>query len=62
MDYTRKGNYRCHVCLRNVDEKVQGRSKRTTLCIRRPRESYDRVPREELWYCMRKSGIAEKYV
>ncbi|KAK3539055.1 hypothetical protein QTP86_023495, partial [Hemibagrus guttatus] len=23
---------------------------------------YDRVPREELWYCMRKSGIAEKYV
>ncbi|KAK3540385.1 hypothetical protein QTP70_030406 [Hemibagrus guttatus] len=25
-------------------------------------ESYDRVPREELWYCMRKSGVAEKYV
>ncbi|KAK3553808.1 hypothetical protein QTP70_012224 [Hemibagrus guttatus] len=23
---------------------------------------YDRVPREELWYCMRKSGVAEKYV
>ena len=21
-----------------------------------------RVPREELWYCMRKSGIVEKYV
>ena len=25
-------------------------------------EAYDRVPREELWYCMRKSGIVEKYV
>ncbi|KAK3506434.1 hypothetical protein QTP70_002155 [Hemibagrus guttatus] len=25
-------------------------------------KAYDRVPREELWYCMRKSGIAEKYV
>ncbi|KAK3514971.1 hypothetical protein QTP70_000740 [Hemibagrus guttatus] len=25
-------------------------------------ESIDRVPREELWYCMRKSGVAEKYV
>ncbi|KAK3511358.1 hypothetical protein QTP70_005291 [Hemibagrus guttatus] len=25
-------------------------------------KTYDRVPREELWYCMRKSGIAEKYV
>jgi len=23
---------------------------------------YDRVPREELWYCMRQSGIQEKYV
>ena len=26
------------------------------------KKAYDRVPREELWYCMRKSGIAEKYV
>ncbi|KAK3550919.1 hypothetical protein QTP70_008730 [Hemibagrus guttatus] len=25
-------------------------------------KTYDRVPREELWYCMRKSGVAEKYV
>ncbi|KAK3540764.1 hypothetical protein QTP86_001600 [Hemibagrus guttatus] len=25
-------------------------------------KAYDRVPREELWYCMRKSGGAEKYV
>ncbi|KAF3698257.1 hypothetical protein EXN66_Car013938 [Channa argus] len=23
---------------------------------------YDRVQREELWYCMRTSGVAEKYV
>ena len=25
-------------------------------------KAYDRVPREELWYCMRKSGIVETYV
>ncbi|KAK3567165.1 hypothetical protein QTP86_011304 [Hemibagrus guttatus] len=25
-------------------------------------KAYDRAPREELWYCMRKSGVAEKYV
>ena len=25
-------------------------------------KAYDRVPREKLWYCMRKSGIVEKYV
>ncbi|XP_061541504.1 uncharacterized protein LOC133407527, partial [Phycodurus eques] len=32
-------------------------------CVFVDREkAYDRVPREELWYCMRKSGVAEKYV
>ncbi|KAK3522398.1 hypothetical protein QTP86_009537 [Hemibagrus guttatus] len=25
-------------------------------------KAYDREPREELWYCMRKSGVADKYV
>ena len=29
----------CHVCFKNVDGKVQERSKRATLCIRGPRES-----------------------
>ena len=34
-----KGNHQCHVCRKNVDEKVQRRSKRATLCIRRAKES-----------------------
>ena len=25
-------------------------------------KAYNRIPREEMWYCMRKSGIVEKYV
>ena len=25
-------------------------------------KAHDTVPREEVWYCMRKSGLAEKYV
>ena len=25
-------------------------------------KTYDRVPREELWYCLRKSGMTEKHV
>ena len=39
MNLCQKGNYRCHVFLKNVDGKVHGRSKRTKLCIRGPRES-----------------------
>ena len=60
--YARKGNHRCHVCSKNVDGKVQGRSKRAILCSRGHKKSLCKVPREELWYCMRKSGMAEKYV
>ena len=25
-------------------------------------KAYDKVPRIEVWYCMRNSGLAEKYV
>ena len=57
-----KGNHRCHVCLKNVDGKVQGRSKRATLCIRGPRESLRQGSTGRAWYCMRKFGILEKYV
>ncbi|KAK3505580.1 hypothetical protein QTP70_004943, partial [Hemibagrus guttatus] len=31
-------------------------------CAANLEKAYDRLPREELWYCMRKSGVAEKYV
>ena len=34
-----KGTIRCHVCYKNVDGKVQKRSKRATLCIHGPREN-----------------------
>ena len=42
---------------------MEGRSKRELHCVFVDLEkAYDRVPREELWYCMKKSGMAEKYV
>ena len=25
-------------------------------------KTYDKVPREEVWYCMRKSGVAYEYL
>ena len=37
--YARKGNYQCQVGLKNVDGKVQERSKRASLCIHGFRES-----------------------
>ncbi|KAK3515237.1 hypothetical protein QTP70_012252 [Hemibagrus guttatus] len=41
----------------------ENESRRGELCgTENLEKAYDRVPREELWYCMRKSGVAEKYV
>ena len=48
--------------LGNIDRKVQGSSKRASLVFVDLEKVYDRVPRDELWYCMRKSEMAEKYV
>ena len=57
-----KGTIDAMFCLTNVDGKIQGRP-RATLCIYVDQEkAYDRVPREELWYCTRKSGMKKKYV
>ncbi|KAK3539714.1 hypothetical protein QTP70_012045 [Hemibagrus guttatus] len=45
------------VLQKKLDDKVK-----VSLKCRYLEKAYDRVPREELWYCMRKSGVAEKYV
>ena len=59
--YSRKGNYRCYVCFKNVDGKVHGRSKRGLLCIRGPRESLRQVSARSdvvLYEKIRNSGKA----
>ncbi|KAK3544907.1 hypothetical protein QTP86_029244, partial [Hemibagrus guttatus] len=49
--------------LMNEENERGKKSRRGELCGTENLEKlYDRVPREELWYCMRKSGVAEKYV
>ena len=41
----------------------QMKKKRELNCVFMDLEkAYNRVPRKELWYCMRKLGMAEKYV
>ncbi|KAK3506807.1 hypothetical protein QTP70_028370 [Hemibagrus guttatus] len=49
--------------LMNEENERGKKGRRGELCgTENLEKAYDRVPREELWYCMRKSGVAEKYV
>ena len=57
-----KRTTKCKFALRMLMEKYR-ESQRELHCIFVDLEkAYDRIPREELWYRMRKSGIMEKYV
>ncbi|KAK3525230.1 hypothetical protein QTP86_024951 [Hemibagrus guttatus] len=57
-----KEHNRCNFCSENLMEKYRDGQRELHCVFVDLEKAYDRVPREELWYCMRRSGVAEKYV
>ena len=48
--------------LRIMAEKYREKQKELHCVFIDLEKAYDRVPREEVWYCMRQKGVTEKYV
>ena len=59
---TEKHHHGCHLLVEVAHGEVEGRSERVALCVYHSQEAYDRVPREELWECMRQARVLECYV
>ena len=57
-----KGTTQAMFALRMLMEKYRKGQRELHYVFADLKKTYDRVPREELWYCMRKSGIVKKYV
>lgn len=53
--YARKQHCRCNVCSEGVREGL----KELECVFVDVGKAYDRMPRKELWYCLRKSEVAE---
>ena len=57
-----KGTTDAMFALRMLMEKYMEGQRELHCAFMKLEKAYDRVAQEELWYCMRKSGIVEKYV
>ena len=58
----KKGTTDAMFALRMLMEKYREGQRELHCVFVNLEKAYDRVPQEELWYCMRKSGTVEKYV
>ena len=57
-----KGTIDAIFALRQLMEKYAEKQKELHLVFIDLEKAYDRVPRQEVWRCMRLKGLSEKYV
>ena len=52
----------CHICSEAGDRETPEMQKELHLVFVDLEKTYDRVPRQDVWRCLREQGVPEKYV
>ena len=52
----------CNICGAATDGETSGKQKGLHMVFIDLETAYDRVPRQEVWRCMREKSVPEKYV